>query len=189
MPSADAELLRALKGALDGLGLRWYLFGAQAAILYGAARFTEDFDVTVELGELPTRNLIDAMVGAGFTPRFADAAFIERTRVVPFVHDSTTIPVDIVLAGPGLEATFLDGAIQTEVDGVSVPVARAEDLVVMKILAGRSKDLEDVAAVLAANPTEFDKAHARRLLSLLEEALSQSDLLPLFEDALRRARR
>lgn len=54
MPSADAEVYGALARALAPLGVRWYVFGAQAAILYGAARFTEDIDVTVELGNIQT---------------------------------------------------------------------------------------------------------------------------------------
>jgi hypothetical protein len=98
------------------------------------------------------------------------------------------MPVDVVLAGPGIEAEFLDGAVERTVEGVTVPVARAEDLVVMKILAGRPTDLEDVVAVLAANEGHFDEARSRNLLSLLEEALDQSDLLPSFENALRRSR-
>ncbi len=42
MRSPLAEALAALGRALGKLGLRWYLFGAQAALLYGAARLTAD---------------------------------------------------------------------------------------------------------------------------------------------------
>ncbi len=36
-------------------------------------------------------------------------AFVETTRVLPFVHRVSRIPVDVVLAGPGLEEQFFDG--------------------------------------------------------------------------------
>lgn len=62
------------------------------------------------------------------------------------------------------------------VAGVEVPVASATHLVVLKVLAGRGKDLEDVAALLATG--SVDLAAARSLLAELEEALGQSDLLP-----------
>ncbi len=57
MPSAAASTLADLASVLEDLGLRWYLFGAQAAIHYGNPRATADVDVTVEpmlakLGEL-----------------------------------------------------------------------------------------------------------------------------------------
>ena len=48
VPSAVADLLADLAGALDPLPVRWYLFGAQAAIFHGAARMTADVDVTEE---------------------------------------------------------------------------------------------------------------------------------------------
>ncbi|HEY5617144.1 MAG TPA: hypothetical protein VIK60_04325 [Vicinamibacterales bacterium] len=47
MRSPVAELLADLATALDEAGVAWYLFGAQAAILHGAARLTADVDVTV----------------------------------------------------------------------------------------------------------------------------------------------
>ena len=48
MRSPVADLLADLSHALEGLGVRWYLFGAQAAIVHGAARLTADVDVTVQ---------------------------------------------------------------------------------------------------------------------------------------------
>ena len=36
-----------------------------------------------------------------------------------------------------------------------VPVARAEDILVMKVLADRPQDIEDVVAILAAHPVKF----------------------------------
>ena len=188
MTSDDAEVFRALGRAFGELGVRWYLFGAQAAILHGAVRFTEDVDVTVDLEAMPTRTLVDALERQEFSPRITDDDFIERTRVVPLVHRPTKIPVDVVLAGPGIEELFFDGAVSKDVDGVAVPVARAEDLVVMKVLAGRPKDTEDVAAILAAQGDGFDRNRTVELLTLLEEALDQRDLLPAFENAWKRSR-
>ena len=63
-----------------------------------------------------------------------------------------------------------------------MPVAHATDLVVMKILAGRGKDLDDVRALLASG--EVDVVEARDLLEQLEQALGQSDLVPRLEEAL-----
>lgn len=67
-------------------------------------------------------------------------------------------------------------------DGVEVPVARATDLVVMKVLAGRGRDLDDLCSLLAGG--EVDLAAARDILRQLEEALGQSDLLPRLDGAL-----
>jgi hypothetical protein len=186
--SPDVEVYAALRKALEPLGLGWYVFGAQAAILYGAARFTEDIDVTVEIGTLGTAELVSALVSAGFIPRIGDPDFIAQTRVVPVLHSATRTPLDIVLAGPGIETLFFDRIRRIQVGGELVPVASPEDLVVMKVLAGRPKDLEDVVAVLAAQD-QFDEKRTRWLIELLEQALDQSDLMPVFEKCLTRAAR
>jgi uncharacterized NAD-dependent epimerase/dehydratase family protein len=111
-----------------------------------------------------------------------------RTRVPPFVHDATSLPVDVVIAGPGLEDQFLARAAPTDIEGTRVPVATAEDIVVMKVLAARPKDLEDVVAILTSI-ADFDTAYARSTLHLLEGALGLSDLVPAFDDARRTATR
>ena len=66
------------------------------------------------------------------------------------VHVPSGFPLDLVLASPGLDEEFLARARWLDLGGVEAPVVSVEDLVVMKVLAGRRKDLEDVRGVLAA---------------------------------------
>lgn len=99
--------------------------------------------------------------------------------VLPLSHPSG-MEVDLVLAGSGLERLALDRATTASLDGVEVPVAHATDLVVMKVLAGRGKDLDDVRALLVAG--EVDLNEVRDLLGQLEAALDRSDLLRTLED-------
>ena len=189
MHSPVAELLGALAAVLDRLGVGWYLFGAQAALLYGAARLTADVDVTVDLGSRAPSELVAALTDVGFAVRRRDDLddFIARTRVVPLVHVASAVPVDIVLGGPGPEQLFLARARRHVIEGVPVPVASPEDMVAMKVLAGRSKDLDDALAILMANPA-LDAGLVRATLGPLEAALDRSDLVPAFEDLLRRSR-
>ncbi len=63
-------------------------------------------------------------------------------------------------------------------------VISPEDLIVTKILAGREKDIEDVRSVLRERISSLALALIRATLALLEEALGQSDLRPLFEHEL-----
>jgi hypothetical protein len=189
MRSPLAETLAALAGALDSLDARWYLFGAQAALLYGAARLTADVDVTVQLGDRDRAELVRVLGKSGFALRVRDVDdFVARTRVLPLLHRASGMPVDVVLAGPGLEELFLKRRRRRTIDGVSVPVASPEDMVVMKVLAGRGKDEDDAVAILAAQ-RRLKLERVRQTLATLERALDQSDLRPRFEALLRRARR
>ena len=180
MPSLVADLLRDLGAACEEIGVEWYLFGAQAALLHGSTRLTADVDATVALEAVPAREFVRVLSKHGFSTRFSDESFIEMTRVVPVVHDRTGLPADLVLAGPGPEQLFLQRAVWTPIEELSVPVATAEDIIVMKILAGRPKDLEDVGAIVAAQRHRLDREHVEGLLHDLEEALAQSDLLPVW---------
>lgn len=142
MPAPVVELLAELGTTFDRLGVRWYLFGAQAAILHGSPRLTADVDVTVALGGCPPTTLVDALDHAGFSSRVADPVeFVDRTRVLPTVHTASGIAVDVVLGGPGLEEMFLQRSRYQEIDGVRVPVASAEDVVIMKILSSTNDGL------------------------------------------------
>ena len=190
MPSEVVEALGDLGRAFSGLGLRWYLFGAQAAIIHGAARATADLDVTVDLAERTTTQLVEAVKDRGFILRVRDddEEFLTQTRVVPMVHEHTSLPVDVVLAGPGLEELFFERVEAVAIEGISFPVASAEDMVVMKLLAGRAHDIEDAAAIIAARDDKMDFAHIEGLLRTLEQALDQSDLLLQLEQIRHRER-
>ena len=185
MRSPVADLLADLGTALAAIGVEWLLFGAQAAILYGVARLTADVDVTARVPvPLSNRAVVEALALRGFRLRFDDPALAEQSRVLPFVHEATGLPVDVVLAGPGLEDEFFARAESHDIDGVAVPVVNVSDLVVMKILAGRPKDIEDVVTLLRVQQARIDRAQVTHLLELLESALGQSDLIPAFAAAL-----
>jgi hypothetical protein len=178
MPSKVVEVLAALDAALQSIGARWYLFGAQAAILYGAARLTADVDATIDLGNRPIAALLTALHRHGFEPRIDDPAdFAARTHVLPAIHRASGMGLDLVMAGTGIEALFFARSRRQQVEGVSIPVASPEDIIVMKILAGRPKDLDDAGAILAAQGEGTDVELVRQTLRELEQALDRSDLV------------
>ena len=178
--TAVAEVLHDLAAAMSERGLRWYLFGAQAAIVWGSPRLSADVDVTAVIAPEAIAEYVDGMSSHGFELVVGDADFVARTRVLPFVHRASRMPLDVVLAGPGLEDEFLQRAIAVEIAGTIVPVITPEDLIVTKILAGRQKDIEDIRNVIHERRASLDVERIRTILSLLEQALGQGDLLPVF---------
>ena len=144
--------------------MRWFLFGAQAAILYGVARLSADIDVTLDLGDKSSRDVVDALAAAGFNPPSRTrAGFIKAARVLPFVHRASRMPVDVVLAGPGPEDQFFAGTQERVVGEARVPVVSAEDLVAMKVLAGRPRDVGAVEAIYAVHGDDLDLHRIRAM--------------------------
>jgi hypothetical protein len=177
---AALELLTALAPVLGRWG-RWYLFGAQAVSAYGVPRLSADVDVTLALEPDAPERFARDMEAAGFALRVNDPEFVRRTRVMPFVHLPTGMPLDVVLAGSGLDDEFLDRAVVTDIGGAAVPLIDVGDLIIAKLLAGRPKDLDDATALWRFHGPRVDENRIRGTLRLLEQALSQNDLVSSFE--------
>jgi hypothetical protein len=156
-------------------------FGAQAVVVHGVPRLSADVDVTLWMVPDEPERFADDMKAAGFTLRVDDPDFVRRTRVMPFVHVATGMPVDVVLASSGLEDEFLDRSVATDIGATTVPIIDIGDLLVAKVLAGRPKDIEDVRALWSLHAQDIDVERVRRTLRLLEDALAQGDLLSTFD--------
>lgn len=179
---AAFEVLRAFSEVMEGWGGEWYVFGAQAVMAYGVPRLTADVDVTAKISPEDPRGFAEALRSAGFESRVSDPVeFARATHVLPVTHTASGLPVDVVLAGPGLEEEFLRRARRIDIGGLVVPVIAPEDLVVTKLLAGRPKDLDDARSVLREMESAVDLGQIRGALSAIETALSRRDLLPAFE--------
>jgi len=130
--------------------------------------------------------------GAGFVrrkgiPGIAD--LIAHHRILPLTHERSGLPLDVVRAGPGLEEQMLARAIRRRVGRRSIPFVDTNDLLVLKVLAARPKDLEDVRALLRGGSTEIDLATTRARLRELGQLLDDSTLIEIFEDQVKAARR
>jgi hypothetical protein len=68
-------------------------------------------------------------------------------------------------------------------------VIAPDDLMIAKVLAGRPKDLEDVAALWRLHRASVDANRIRATLQLLEEALARNDLVRAFDEIASDARR
>ncbi|HJQ36887.1 MAG TPA: DUF6036 family nucleotidyltransferase [Thermoanaerobaculia bacterium] len=138
-------------------------------------------DITLELRPEQPSRFAEEMGAAGFDLIVNDAEFVERTRVMPFVHRATAMPLDVVLACSGLEDEFIRRSKRVKIGGALVPLIDLSDLIVAKILAGRPKDIEDARALWRARGGDVDPVRIREILRLLEQALGQGDLMPAFE--------
>jgi len=187
MTSPLADLLSSLDNIFKQTSSKWYVFGPQAAIIHGASRLTADVDITIMYGESSVQTLVDILTDRGFEIRVEEPLrFVEQSRVLPVLHISSGMPVDIVFGGPGLEEQFLQRSVQFELDGLKVPVASGEDIITMKILSGREKDLSDATAIIAARHNELDVGQIKSTLAMLESALDRGDLLAMLNELIQK---
>jgi hypothetical protein len=109
-----------------------------------------------------------------FRPLFADVAEVVRqTFLLPLRHRTTNIKVDIALGLTGFEQQTVSRAEAIDLAGTTVFVATAEDLVIMKVLAGRPQDDVDLRGILLAQGEGLDWGYCVKLADELGRALDQ----------------
>lgn len=184
-----AELLPGIARALKAAKVRWYVFGAQAVIAAGAVRATADLDITTE--DVAVETLLKAMKPLGFRLRHdidGVEELITHHRILPLAHAKSGYQLDVVRAGPGLEQQILERVTLRRVGRSNIPFASTSDLVVLKIIASRPKDLEDVRVLLDVARAEIDERAVRSRLAEFGALIDDSTLVDTFE-RLRAARR
>jgi hypothetical protein len=63
------------------------------------------------------------------------ATYIAQTRVIPVEHVESGLPVDVVLAGPGLEEEMLSRTRMRRVGASQIPFIDTADLLALKMVA------------------------------------------------------
>lgn len=113
----------------------------------------------------------------GIVPRIDDPlAFARRSRVLLMRHTGSSIELDITFGGLPFERSAVERGTVVSVGGVLVRLPRVEDLLVMKAVAHRPKDLEDIRGLLDAHP-EADLAEVRGWVREFAAATGMPDML------------
>jgi hypothetical protein len=187
---ADRQLedaLAALRRALDATRVPWMVIGGIATIVRGVRRLTTDIDALVEDDGLDVATLIAALGARAIQPRIPDAARFARANAVLLVrHQPSGVDLDVALGRTGFEREALAARVRATYGTVRVPMARADDLVILKAMAARPKDIEDAIALLVLHPA-IDVARVRRRLAELAELADEPELVTGLEDILARA--
>jgi hypothetical protein len=181
VPSSLLAALADLVKWLDATQMPSMIIGGVAASVLGQPRLTQDIDV---LAIFPDANWAGAMAGAvrfGIVPRIDDAlGFSRRSRVLLLRHTESGIDLDITFGGLSFEHAAVANSQAHSVGGVLLRLPRVEDLLVMKAIARRPKDLQDIQGLLAAHP-DADVALVRKWVSEFAAALSTPDMLEEFD--------
>lgn len=183
------EALRAVDAWLAGANVDFAIVGGVAASLHGKPRLTKDVDVVVLADDAAWRPLVDRAAGHGICPRIDDALeFAKNTRVLLLAHRPSKIEVDLSFGMLPFESELVRRARIVQVGPVSFPLATAEDVVVMKALALRPRDVADIEGIVESN-VDLDVARIRANLSQLSQALESEDHVARFDAILRAVKR
>ena len=152
-----SALVAHLAGALERYGIPFMLIGGQAVLVHGEPRLTQDIDVA--LGVDPSR-LADVTavcddLDLEVLPDDVEE-FVRSTFVLPARHEGSGVRIDLIFSTTPYEAQAIERAVSVELEGMSVPFAAPEDLVIHKLFAGRPRDIEDAVGVVQRKGATMD---------------------------------
>jgi hypothetical protein len=170
--AALADLVKWLEAAhVPGV-----VIGGVAASLLGRPRLTHDVDALVMAAEASWQKLMEHGAAFGIYPRLSDAlAFAIRTRVLLMRHEPSGVDVDVTFGALRFEEEAVAHRTIVTVAGIALPLPAPEDLVIMKAVAHRPRDLADIEAILDAHPG-LDVAHVRRWVQEFARAAGMPEI-------------
>jgi hypothetical protein len=166
---------------------RWHfcIIGGLAVVRWGEPRATKDVDITLltDLGK--EEKYVDALLGQ-FKARIPDARQFALDKRVLLCRASNGVPVDISLAWFPYEQQVIARASKFKfAPRISLLTASAEDLIVLKAIANRGRDWDDIRGIIVRQRERLDWDYIVRELTALCELNEDTDPLPHLE-ALRR---
>lgn len=181
-----AAALRALRAALEPLGIPHAIIGGIALNANGVARFTEDVDATIPGAGLDLARLLGALARRGIVGRRADVAeFARSSQVLLLTHEPSGIDVDLSLAWIPFELEAIERAVELSFGSARIRAARPHDLLIYKLIASRPQDVADAERLLLLFPDDIDVKRVRRVLRGLAQHLEGADRLAMLEQLLR----
>jgi Nucleotidyl transferase of unknown function (DUF2204) len=152
------------------------IIGGLAVALLGRPRVTRDVDALVLLPEERWPAFIAAAAEFGLVPRVEDSlALAHEARVLLLRHCPTGIDVDVALGCLPFEEEAVTRAKMVKIAGVLVPLPTPEDLIIMKAVAHRERDLLDIDGLLATH-AKLDTRRVRRWVRAFADALETPEI-------------
>lgn len=168
--------LQALQDLLSQFQERGVIIGGIAASLLGAPRYTADLDAVFLLSTSQIPELLSAAAEQGIEPRIADApAFARKNRVLLLRHSASGVNIDLSLGVLPFEVEMVERSALLEIGPLHLRLPAPEDLIVLKAIAHRPKDLADIQAIAASHP-DLDKERLRYWVEQFGAALDMPEL-------------
>jgi len=156
---------------------RGVVIGGIAASVLGEARYTEDLYAMFLLSIEDIPIFLEEAKQEGIEPRIENAAnFAKKNRVFLLRHKLTNTNIDISIGILPFEQEVIErSSIKEFDDSLQVRLPTPEDIIIMKAIAHRPKDYEDIR-MLAAKYQDLDYPRIERWIKDFAEILETPDL-------------
>lgn len=171
------EPLESLQRLISRFDDRGVIIGGAAVSVLGKARYTEDLDAMFLLSTQDIPRLLEAAKEEGIEPRIANAAeFAKKNRVMLLKHVISNTNIDISLGALPFEQEIVERSVVHHIDAaLQIRLPTPEDLIILKTVAHRPKDMEDIR-ILADKYPNLDIARIKQWTKSFAEVLEMPGL-------------
>lgn len=168
--------LHALHKLLTQFEERGMVIGGAAVCFLGEPRMTADVDAVFLLTNDDIPKLLTAAHKVGFVSRIKDVErFAKRNRLVMLHHPKTNVDVDISLGAMPFEIEAVERSRVVRSGNLRVRLPTVEDLIILKAIAHRHKDMLDIANLVEIYP-KLDRARIEKWVREYAELLEMPEL-------------
>lgn len=176
MDQFPSETLARVVRALDRLRVPYAIIGGVAISIVSTPRLTLDVDAIIWAPDRNLASLFEELAEDGLAPRAPDSIAFATTHRMLLLRDLNGVEVDISLGGLPFERSAIADALSIELEpGLLIRVATPEALVVMKAIASRPKDLEDIRQLLTMNPS-LNRSYVSEIVQEFADVLEAPEL-------------
>ena len=155
---------------------RGVIIGGIAVGFLGKPRFTADVDAVFLLSIKDISPFVKLAQVEGILPRIPDAEeFARKNRVLLLRHFPTEIDIDISLGILPFEQELVERGSTKIFADLSIRLPTPEDLIIMKAIAHRPKDLEDIRTIADKYPN-LDRKRVEERVKSFGDVLELPDL-------------
>ena len=161
------QTLRELVVIFDQLGIAYAVMGGMAVRVHGIPRPTHDLDFTLAIEQDRLPELFARLADEGFTvPEPYQQGWVDRVADMPLVKlriylGDRGVDVDLFLAESAFQREIMSRRRRARLDAQDVWIVTPEDLLLLKLLAGRPRDLSDAGDILFVQG-QLDQAYLKR---------------------------
>lgn len=176
--------IEALQNLLEKHNERGVIIGGIAIGFLGKPRFTADVDAMFLLSTSEISQFLETAQSENIIPRIEDAEmFARKNRILLLRHLPSDTDIDISLGILPFEEEVVERGSVQSFGNLAVRLPTPEDLIIMKAVAHRPKDLEDIRMIVQ-NQTKLDKNRIKQWVSDFGEILDMPDLWKQIEPLL-----
>lgn len=162
------NVLKKVVLAARRLKIKVVIMGGMAISIYAPPRATFDIDAIGDIGEEALGIFLADLKKQGFS--FDERNPVKLIAGLPFVtlyYRRSKLPVDLFLARNDFQKNVVRRSKSFRIGGMKLDVISPEDLILVKLLSGRVRDMEDIRQILAENAGSLDFKYLRQQSSNL----------------------